>query len=249
MIRACELRLGAPAHPGDTVPFTGASSRSRATRRREHAPRGRARWSRPAHVTARVTVVLATVAVVSGRRPAAGAARDRRHRRDRVLQGLRALGAAALGRGHAGRSRGRRAGARGRRRPGHLHDGQQQRDRAGPRAGDGRAAVLQPHQLRRRRRLRDRAAGRDGGRDRGGRRRRLLPRLQRALGAALRPGAELGRRPGEHQRPRQRLLLPARAEHAGRDGGDAGPPLHARVRRHQRGLRSASRSPTGGTRR
>ena len=61
--------------------------------------------------------------------------------------------------------------------------------------------------------------------------------VQRALGAALRPGAELGRDAGEHQRARQRLLLPDGAGHPGRDGGDAGPPLHARVRRHQRGLR------------
>ena len=48
---------------------------------------------------------------------------------------------------------------------------------------------------------------------------------------------ELGRDAGQHQRARQRLDLPARPLHAGGDGGDAGPALHARVRRHVRGLR------------
>ena len=56
------------------------------------------------------------------------------------------------------------------------------------------------------------------------------------------------RQPGQHQRPRQRLDLPDGARHAGRDGRDAGPALHARLRRHLRGLRRASRSPTAGTR-
>ena len=41
-----------------------------------------------------------------------------------------------------------------------------------------------------------------------------------------------GRDPGQHQRPRQRVDLPDGPRHAGRDGGDAGAALHARVRRH-----------------
>ena len=54
--------------------------------------------------------------------------------------------------------------------------------------GMGELRFFSPHQLRRRRGLRDRPAGGDGGRDRHGRRRGCLPRLQRALGDALRPG-------------------------------------------------------------
>ncbi len=47
--------------------------------------------------------------------------------------------------------------------------------------------------------------------------------------------------PGEHQRPRQRVDLPDGPRHAGGDRGDAGAPLHARVRRHLGGLRRGRR--------
>ncbi len=43
------------------------------------------------------------------------------------------------------------------------------------------------------------------------RRRGLLPRLQRAVRPAVRPGLSCRRHPGQHQRPRQRLELPAGA--------------------------------------
>ena len=175
------------------------------------------------------------MSLLSGKAAIAG------HRGDGVLQGVRPLGAAALRRGHPGGA-GRRGPVAGRRRrPGHLHDGQQLRDRAGPRAGHGRPAVLQPDQLRRRCGVRHRAAGGDGRRDRRRRGGGLLPRLQRALGPAVRAGAELGGAAGQHQRPRQRVDLPARPVHAGGDGGDAGAPLHARVRRHLGRLRRRGR--------
>ena len=86
-----------------------------------------------------------------------------------------------------------------RRRHGHLHHGHQPRDRGRPQPRHRRAEVLQPHPLRRRRGVRHDPAGRDGRRHRRGRRRGLLPRLQRALGPPLRhrragPAAERQRR-------------------------------------------------------
>ena len=128
-----------------------------------------------------------------------------------------------------------------RRRADHVHHGHLLGDRRRPRARRRGAAVLQPDQLRRRRRLRDGPAGRDGGRHRRRRRRRRLPRLQRALGEPVRPVLARRGHPGQHQRPRQRLDLPDGARHAGRHGRDAGPPLHARVRRHLGGLRPGRR--------
>ncbi len=79
------------------------------------------------------------------------------------------------------------------------------------------------------------------------RRRRLLPGLQRALRPPLRH-----RRAGPaavgHRRERPLLLVRAvRAAHPGAVGGHVRPPLHARVRRHQRGLRPGRRSPTAST--
>ena len=51
-IRSCELRLGAPAHPGDTLSFSGVDGEQRHTVEvTGSVPAG-------AHVTARVTVVL-----------------------------------------------------------------------------------------------------------------------------------------------------------------------------------------------
>ena len=76
--------------------------------------------------------------------------------------------------------------------------GHQPRDRHRPGLGHRRADVLQPHPLRRRRGVRHGAAGRHGRGERGGRRRRLLPGLQRALGQPLRrrrAGPAAGARP------------------------------------------------------
>ena len=112
--------------------------------------------------------------------------------------------------------------------------------------GVRRADLLQPGRLRRRRRLRDRPAGRDGGRDRRRRGRGLLPRAQRALRAPVRPGLAGCRQ----RRPRRasttagttRWAWPRRPH-----GGHGRPALHARVRRHQRGLRPGGRGRTGVT--
>ena len=89
--------------------------------------------------------------------------------------------------------------------------------------------------------MRDRAAGRDGRRDGRGGGRGLLPRVQRALGDAVRPGQLGAGAAGQLLGHRQRLLVPARAVHARRVRGDGRPALHARVRRHQRGPRPCGR--------
>ena len=122
------------------------------------------------------------------------------------------------------------------------------RSRSHRTAGRRRPALLLPHPLRRRRRLRHRPAGRHGRRHRRRRRRGLLPRHERALAAALRH-----RRAGPAAAARSpeavalRLALPLRAADAGLLGGDVRAALHARVRRHQRGLRPRRRSPTAST--
>ncbi len=239
LVRAVAIRLGVPCYAGDTLTFSGqvtdggpAAGRDRgaggrAVRPRRPRHRHRARWPGP------------------GRRRSA--ARDRRrggHRRDRghrVLQELRAQRAAAGRRGRAGRPGRRRAQPARGRRPGHLLHGQHGRDRAGPRAGPGRAAVLQPRRLRRRRRLRHRAAGRAGRRRRRGPGRGLLPGPQRAVRPPVRPG--VGRRRGRRDLVghRQRLDLPHGPVHPGRHRGHDRPALHARLRRDQRGLRPGHR--------
>ena len=153
-------------------------------------------------------------------------------------------------RGGARRARRRRARAGRRRRHGDVHDGHHPGDRPSPAdLRDRRADVLLPHPLRRRRGLRDRAAGGDGRRHRRRRRRGLLPRLQRAL----RPPLRLGRR--------------STGEPSARAGGDSAgtlpfglltpAPWVAMVARrymheygaHERGLRPRWRSPTASTRR
>ena len=228
-LKGIAIRLGAPAYPYDTLTFSGTV---------ESVEDGVATIS----VVGRVSLgdhVTGTVRVVRMSLPPQG--RDRRHRRDRVLQGVRPLRAPALGRGGPARAGRLRPDAGRRRRPHDVHDGHLLRDRGRPRARVRGAAVLQPDQLRRRRRLRHRPAGRDGGRDRRRRLRGGLPRLQRALRLALRPVLGRRRDPGQHQRPRQRLDLPDGPRHAGRDRGDAGAPLHARVRRHLGGLRPGRR--------
>ena len=148
-----------------------------------------------------------------------------------------------------GRARRRRPDARRRRRPGHVHDGHQHRDRRRARDGHRRAEVLLPDPLRRRRGLRDRPAGGDGGRHR---RRAMCVVAYRAFnersGHAVRPGAAAaGREQPNSTGVDNCVLLPARAVHAGRAGRDDRPALHARVRRDQRGLRRGSRSPTAST--
>ena len=166
---------------------------------------------------------------------------DRRDRRHRVLQGLRPQRAAAGRRGDDGRAGRRRAGPRRRGRAGHVHHGQHRRDRAGPRARRRRAAVLQPGRLRRRRRLRDRAAGGDGRRHRGRRGGGLLPGAERAVRPPVRPGIPGRACSADLLRDRQRLALPDGPVHPGRDRGDDRPAVHARLRRDQRGLRPGHR--------
>ena len=92
----------------------------------------------------------------------------------------------------------------------------QSRHRHRPQPGHRRPHVLQPHPLRRRRGVRHHSAGGAGRLVGRGRRRRLLPRLQRALGQPLRrrragPAAAAQRRRTRTWRPTSRsgLLTPA----------------------------------------
>ena len=115
------------------------------------------------------------------------------------------------------------------RRPHHLHDGHQRRDRRRARRRHGRLPPVQPHPVRRRRRDQHRAPGRDGARDGHLQVRGRLPRAERPLRPALQPG-RLGQH--RHQRPDPLELVHAvGAAHAGELGGDVHAALHARVRR------------------
>ncbi|QIK66221.1 hypothetical protein G7072_07555 [Nocardioides sp. HDW12B] len=59
-VRACELRLGAPAHPGDTVAFSGRVVEVRDGGEQQHVVEVVGTVGTGTHVTARVTVVLGT---------------------------------------------------------------------------------------------------------------------------------------------------------------------------------------------
>ena len=103
--------------------------------------------------------------------------------------------------------------------------------------GHRRADLLQPDPLRRWRGVRHHSAGGAGRRLRRGRRGRLLPRLQRALGQPLRR-----RRAGPAAAAQRReralgLLPPGRPADPGLVGRHGGAALPARDRRHQRGPR------------
>ena len=162
---------------------------------------------------------------------------DRRHRRDRVLQGVRAQRAAARARGVRRRVRGRRHRAVAGQRPVTFTmetnpETEIMRGLGIPelthfsRIHFGGGAPCAHGAVRR-----------DGG-QRGRRRlRALLPRVQRALGPPVRrrragPAGRRHRRGGA-----VRLDLAVRPAHAGVVGGDVRDPDDARVRRHERGLR------------
>ncbi|CAM5397129.1 hypothetical protein SVIOM74S_09729 [Streptomyces violarus] len=107
------------------------------------------------------------------------------------------------------------------------------------RGGHRRALLLLPDPLRRRRGLRHRPAGGPGDRRGRGGRGRLLPGVQRALGAPLRlrgaaPGAVGGGRGA-------RLGAAVRPAHPGVVGGDGGPALPPHLRADHGGLRARGR--------
>lgn len=59
MVRSCELRLGAPAYPGDTLSFSGSVvEETEADGERRHVVEVVGAVSLGAHVTSRVTVAL-----------------------------------------------------------------------------------------------------------------------------------------------------------------------------------------------
>ena len=160
--------------------------------------------------------------------------RDRGHRPDRVLQGIRSQRAAVGVRGGGRRDRRRRTRPRRRRRPGHVHDGPERADRRRPQRRYRRRAVLHQRAVRRRCGRGHRRPGRVG-RGRGRRRRRgLLPGVQRTLGRAL-------RRRGPHHRGDAAVdvvVRTVRAAHPGVVGRAARAPVHGPLRRDQRRLRT-----------
>ena len=161
--------------------------------------------------------------------------RHRRHRRHRVLQGVGPQRAAPGRRGGRPRPARRRHRAVRGGRAGHLQLRHQPRDRHRPQPGHGGAVLLQPHPLRRRRRVRHHPAGGAGRRGRGGRRGRLLPGVQRALGQPVRrrrPGPPAGRQ--RRDGPLRLVRAPGPA-HPGPVGGHGRPAVPARDRGHLRG--------------
>ena len=232
------IRLGAPAYPYDTLTFTGEVSRSRTASR---PWRSRARSRSADHVIGTVKVAL-LMGALSGQTAIAGIGAtefSKESGRSELQLSVEAVRA---------RARGRRPLGRRRRRPDDVHDGHLLRDRGGPRARHRGAALLQPDQLRRRRRLRHRPAGRDGGRHRRRRRRGRLPRLQRAFREPVRPVLGGGGDPGEHQRPRQRVVLPAWASAPRPRPSRCRPAATCTSTAPPPPTSVASRSPTAGTR-
>ena len=110
----------------------------------------------------------------------------RRHRPDRVLEGVGPQRAAARGRGVACGDPRRRPHARRHRRDGDVHDRLERRARPHARARHPGGPVLVAHALRRRGREHHHAARGDRGRVGCGERGARVPRLQRAVGPALR---------------------------------------------------------------
>ena len=247
------IRLGAPNYPDCTMTLTGSVTEKGALT--DDGAYGAVTVSlRGAnnlgdHVTGTVTVLLPALdRAGAGRSSMAttptlllGQDRHRRHRRHRVLQGLGPLGAAA------GRRGGRRRAGRRRHRPvrgaghGDVQLGHQSRHRHLAQPGHRRPDLLQPHPLRRRRGLRHHSAGGAGGLLGRGRRGRLLPRLQRALGQPLRrrrAGAAAAAHGGERAHG---VVPPGRPAHPGLVGGHGGAALPARDRRDERGPRPGGR--------
>ena len=243
MVTKLAIRLGVPSFPDDPLRFTGSvTGKSEGSERREfrrgqlpsgqqsRQPRFRNRGPEPARRGPRMSSLQA------GRNDG-----DRRHRPDRVLQGIRPQRTAIGVRGGQRRTRRRRSVAQRRRRHGHVHHGLQRRDRGGPQRRHRRSDFLLPRSARRRRGGRNRCARGDG-RSGGCRRRRgLLPRLQRTLRDAL-------RRQWPHQRRDPVVhgaLRPVRIAHSRSVGRPARAALHVHLRRHQRGFRPDRRRRPG----
>ena len=156
----------------------------------------------------------------------------RRHRPDRVLEGVGPQRAAARGRGVAGGDPRRRAHARRHRRHGHVHRSTRTTSSiscapsASRRSGTGRARPTAA-------RARTPPCSTRRSRSRPARRTRCsctAPSTSGRAGASVNPCRSRGRR-------RLDWYLHVRARHAGEDVLALVPPLHARVRRDQRRLR------------
>ena len=253
--RALRVRLGAPNYPYDTDDVQRPGRRRRRGDRCRH---GRI----PGHATSSATT---SPAPSSWSSPEAARTRRRCPMTAHGFAGRTAI--VGIGATEFSKDSGRSelqlaleacsAALRGRRRraaPGEravdVHDGDESRERhhARPRASrSSRTSAGSTSAAGRR--ARTVAVRRDGG-QRGRRRlRAVLPRVQRAVGPALRRrgAGPVGRR--DRRGGAVRLDVAVRAADAGVVGGDVRDPDHARVRRHQRGLRPRSRSPTASTRR
>ena len=161
LLRCVDIRLGAPNYPGDTMALTGTGRREAATASSTIAVRGANRLGD--HVTrlgrssrCREDALRERCSRTRPRSPGIGATE---FSKDSGRSELRLAVEAVLG-----GARRRRARARGRRRHGDVHDGQQPRDRGEPLPRRRRPALLLAHPLRRRRRVRADPARGDGGR-------------------------------------------------------------------------------------
>src|SRR5664280_1756902 len=155
--------------------------------------------------------------------------RHRRHRGDRVLQGVRTQRVAPRRGSRRPGPSWRRGRARGSRRHGDLQLRHQPRDRDRPEPRDGGADLLQPHPLRGWGRMCNDPAGGDGGPVRRGRRGGLLPGVQRAVGQQVRGrGAEPAASPqrGDGQLRLVRTVRVADPGAVGGHGRAALPPRH-----------------------
>ena len=221
----------------------------RAARRRRRRRRGRVRARSNDlgdHVGGTATLALPSGARVSGR--LAGPRRDRRHRPDRVLEGVGPHRAAARVRGGAGRARRRRAGAGRRRRARHVHAGhatRRWRSRATSASGElvaVRAASRTAAARRRGTVMQAAMAVATGVADVVV----VLPRVQRALGHALR---QHRRHDGATLPPWLVVVRAVRPADTRRVGRAARAPLHARATASPTRTSGASRSSTARTRR
>ena len=234
-VRSIAIRLGAPAYPGDELVFTGSvvevdgatASSSTWSATSASARTSPGRWIDIATIRSRprMTALSGAAAIVG-----IGATEFSKESGRSELQ--------LVGRGDAGGAGRLRADAGRRRRADDVHHGLLLGDRARPRAGGGATcgssagsttAAAPPAAPSSRRRWRSRP---------------VWPTWWSATAASTSAPGSGSARCRSRRTPRStptasttRWSYPQGLTHAGRDGGDAGAPLHARVRRHVGGLR------------
>ena len=244
MITKLAIRLGVPSFPDDPLRFTGSVTGKTEGSGGENflEVTFQAANSLGNHVSGTAVVSLLDgpghecIAVEAGREH-----RHRRHRPDRILQGIRPQRAAIGVRIGQRRTRRRRPVAQRRRRHGYVHHGFQRRDRRRSQRRHRRSEFLLPRPARWRGGSRNGRACRHGGRRRSRRCGGVLARLQRTVGLPL-------RRQRTHQRGDPAVhgaLRPVRIAHSRSVGRAARSALHVDVRGDQRGLRPDRRGRPG----